>query len=128
MCRSMVDIHSATAEIRRGKKKERRRKKKKPHDENIMFASATQVSHNKVSSQKQKAYKRRFWELYVLKRSECKHYRGFDKSEAWTQPRACHACSFSSTFLINRTSAWIRIEFHIEFPLTSDVRRDCFTS
>jgi len=33
----MVDIHSATAEIRRGKKrKKERRKKKKPQDENIM--------------------------------------------------------------------------------------------
>jgi len=31
----MADIHSATAEIRRGKKKERK-KKKKPQDENIM--------------------------------------------------------------------------------------------
>jgi len=40
MCRSMVDIHSATAEIRRGKK-ERPRKKKKQQDENIMSASAT---------------------------------------------------------------------------------------
>jgi len=30
----MVDIQSATAEIRRGKKEERRRKK--PQDENIM--------------------------------------------------------------------------------------------
>jgi len=33
MCRSMVDIQSATAEIRRGKKKEK--KKEKKHDENI---------------------------------------------------------------------------------------------
>jgi len=41
MCRSMVDIQSATAEIRRGK----RRKKKKPQDENIMSASATQGIH-----------------------------------------------------------------------------------
>jgi len=35
----MVDIQSATAEIRRGKNKEERkkeRKKKKPQDENIM--------------------------------------------------------------------------------------------
>jgi len=32
MCRSMVDIQSPTAEIRRGKK---RRKKKKKQDENI---------------------------------------------------------------------------------------------
>jgi len=37
MCGSMVDIHSATAEIRR--KKER---KKKPQGKNIMSASATQ--------------------------------------------------------------------------------------
>jgi len=38
MCGSMVDIHSLTAEIRRGKKKER----KKKQDENIMSTSATQ--------------------------------------------------------------------------------------
>jgi len=35
MCRSMVDIQSSTAEIRRGKKEERRKKKKKKQDENI---------------------------------------------------------------------------------------------
>ena len=44
MCRSMVDIQSATAEIRRGKKEERRRNKQ---DENIMSASATQGGHKK---------------------------------------------------------------------------------
>jgi len=38
----MVDIHSATAEIRRGKKK--RRKKKKPQGKNIMSASAMQAA------------------------------------------------------------------------------------
>jgi len=32
----MVDIQSATAEIRRGKKDRRRRRRKKPQDENIM--------------------------------------------------------------------------------------------
>jgi len=32
----MVDIHSATAEIRRGKKEERRQEKKKPQGKNIM--------------------------------------------------------------------------------------------
>jgi len=37
----MVDIQSATAEIRRGKK-ERKQKK----DQNIMSASATQGGHN----------------------------------------------------------------------------------
>jgi len=42
MCRSMVDIQSATAEIRRGKKKEDR----KQQDKNIMSASATQGGHN----------------------------------------------------------------------------------
>jgi len=44
MCGSMVDIQSATAEIRRGKKEERRRKKK-PQGKNIMSASATQGGH-----------------------------------------------------------------------------------
>jgi len=39
MYRSMVDIQSATAKIRRGKKEER---KKKKQDQNIMSASATQ--------------------------------------------------------------------------------------
>jgi len=43
MCGSMVDIQSATAEIRQGKKEER---KKKPQDDNIMSASATQGGHN----------------------------------------------------------------------------------
>jgi len=38
----MVDIQSATAEIKRGKKEEERKKKKQPQDENIMSASATQ--------------------------------------------------------------------------------------
>jgi len=42
----MVDIHSATAEIRRGNKKEEERKKK-PQGKNIMSASATQGGHNK---------------------------------------------------------------------------------
>jgi len=42
MCRSMVDIQSATS----NKKEERR---KKPQDENIMSASATQGGHNKSS-------------------------------------------------------------------------------
>jgi len=37
----MVDIQSATAEIRRGIKKER----KKPQDKNIMPTSATQGGH-----------------------------------------------------------------------------------
>jgi len=37
----MVDIHSVTAEIRRGIKK------KKKQDKNIMSASATQGGHNK---------------------------------------------------------------------------------
>jgi len=41
---SMVDIQSATAEIRRGIKKDR---KKKPQDKNIMSAAATQGGHKK---------------------------------------------------------------------------------
>ena len=64
MSASIVDIQSATAEIRRGKKEERRnhrakiqwpallhraaiKRKKKPQDENIMSASATQGGHKK---------------------------------------------------------------------------------
>jgi len=39
MCRSMVDIQSPTAEIRRGKKKKDRRKKLQ--DENIMVCPIT---------------------------------------------------------------------------------------
>jgi len=35
MCRSMVDIQSPTAEIRRGKKKEEEEEGKKLQDENI---------------------------------------------------------------------------------------------
>ena len=38
----MVDIHSAIAEIRRGKEKERKKKR----DKNIMSTSAAQGGHN----------------------------------------------------------------------------------
>jgi len=43
----MVDIHSVTAEIRRGRKEERR-KKKKPQDENIMVCPIPYGDHNKA--------------------------------------------------------------------------------
>jgi len=42
MCRSMVDIQSAAAEIRRGKSQERRKKQ----DKNIMSASAMWGGHD----------------------------------------------------------------------------------
>jgi len=45
----MVDIHSATAEIRRGKKKE-----KETSGQNIMSASATQGGHNKERNKPQR--------------------------------------------------------------------------
>jgi len=48
MCRSMVDIQSATAEIIRGIKKEEDRRKK-PQGKNIMSASATQGGHNRAA-------------------------------------------------------------------------------
>jgi len=45
----MVDIQSATAEIRRGKKEERRRrKKKKPQGQKYNVRTATQTGHNKL--------------------------------------------------------------------------------
>ena len=44
MCRSMVDIQSAAAEIRRGIKKDR----KKSQGKNIMSASATQGGHKQL--------------------------------------------------------------------------------
>jgi len=40
----MVDIQSATAEIRRGKKE--RRRKKKPQGKNIMACPITEGGHN----------------------------------------------------------------------------------
>jgi len=46
MCGSMVDMHFATAENRRGKKEEEERRQK-PQLQNIMSASATQGDHNK---------------------------------------------------------------------------------
>ena len=46
MCASMADIHSATAEIRRGKKKEESRGKKKPQGKNIMVCPIPQGDHN----------------------------------------------------------------------------------
>jgi len=44
--RPMVDIQSATAEIRRGKNKKEERWK--PQDKNLMSASATQGGHKKL--------------------------------------------------------------------------------
>jgi len=52
MCRSMIDIQSATAGIRRGKKKDR----KKPRGKNIMSASATQSGHNNFKNMDQYQY------------------------------------------------------------------------
>jgi len=46
MCRSMVDIQSATAEIRRGIKKDRKKERQKSQGKNIMSASAMQGGHN----------------------------------------------------------------------------------
>jgi len=46
MCRSMVDIQFATAEIRRGKKRRKKeRKNHRNHGKTIMSASATQGGH-----------------------------------------------------------------------------------
>ena len=44
MWRSMVDIQSTAAEIRRGKKR-----KKKPQDKNIMVCPITQGDHNQLT-------------------------------------------------------------------------------
>jgi len=43
---SMADIHSATAEIRRGKKKDRKKIEEETTEQNIMSASPTQGGHN----------------------------------------------------------------------------------
>ena len=51
MCRNMVDIQSATAEIRRGIKKIED-KRKKPQGKNIMTASATQGGHKEETKNK----------------------------------------------------------------------------
>jgi len=45
MCGSMVDIQTATAEIRRGEEE-----RKKKQDKNIMSASARQGNHNKAKN------------------------------------------------------------------------------
>jgi len=49
VCGSMVDIQSATAEIRRGQKN-KKKERKKPQDKNIMSASATQGGHKERCS------------------------------------------------------------------------------
>ena len=41
MCRSMVDIQSPTAEIRRGKKEDEEEEERKKQDENIMVCTIT---------------------------------------------------------------------------------------
>jgi len=50
MCRSMVNIQSPTAEIRRGNKKEERKKKKQ--NENIMVCPITLGDHKETTGQK----------------------------------------------------------------------------
>jgi len=50
----MVDIQSATTEIRRGKKEERRGKE--PQLQNIMSASATQGGHKNSKSARNKTH------------------------------------------------------------------------
>jgi len=58
MCGSIVDIQSATAEIRRGKKrKKERRKKKKPQGKNIMACPITQGGHNDASNYLHEIYR-----------------------------------------------------------------------
>jgi len=47
MCRSIVDIQSATAKIRRIKEEEKKKEERKKQDKNIMSASATQGGHKK---------------------------------------------------------------------------------
>jgi len=51
MCGSMVDIHSAAAEIRRGIKK-KIEDRKKSQGKNIMSASARQGGHNQPTTKK----------------------------------------------------------------------------
>jgi len=46
----MVDIQSATAEIRRGIKKDRKKERQKPQGKNIMSAFATHGGHNNNNS------------------------------------------------------------------------------
>jgi len=58
MCRSMVDIQSATAEIRRRKKIERKKERQKPQGKNIMSASATQGGHNKSQRELRHSHER----------------------------------------------------------------------
>jgi len=81
MCKSMVDIQSATAEIRRGIKKEDRRKK--PQGKNIMSASATQGGHNddveyiSLKELNRRTRYLRLWRQYASCVNRCwLHYRG----------------------------------------------------
>ena len=54
MCRSMVDIQSPTAEIRRGKKKRRKKiDRKKSQGKNIMVCPITYGDHNERNELKQ---------------------------------------------------------------------------
>jgi len=48
MCRSMVDIQSAAAEIRRGKKIEKEDRKKPQGKKNIMACPIPEGGHNKA--------------------------------------------------------------------------------
>jgi len=82
MCISMVDIQSATVEIRRGKKELRRRKKKKPQDKNIMSATVTQGGHKKPHFIR----KNRFFWLHVQMWCTTEHRTVTTRMRANAQP------------------------------------------
>ena len=88
----MVDIQSATAEIRRGKKKERNKQTKKPQNENIMYASATQGGH-----------KERIMKAILL---SCNGVRGGGSiipHPLWIRP-CRHTCRTQNEILISSTT------------------------
>ena len=64
MCRSMADIQSPTAEIRRGKKKKEEEDRKKLQDENIIVCPITQGDHNKA---KQALFAALYYKLLIFK-------------------------------------------------------------
>jgi len=67
MCQSMVDIQSATAEIRRGKKRKKDRRRKKPQGKNIMYTSAMQGGHNQFLSCKSHRSKNSKYQNFIRK-------------------------------------------------------------
>ena len=108
MCRSMVDIQSATAEIRRGKNERRIRNR----DKNIMSTSATQGGHNKQVVTRNVGRCPTWWPPCHIGGAVCKSSIIpflVPRSKVWLTPTAGVSCI--NTANVGERKTWTLSEF-----------------